>query len=66
MAFWNAPTDQADHRQLAIQAAHSMNEALDKFNLKYDELIAQRSSWEAMDLIFFYLSRSSIVSFIKT
>ena len=33
MAFWNAPTDQADHRQLAIQAAHSMNEALDKFNL---------------------------------
>ena len=34
MAFWNAPTDQADHRQLAIQAAHSMNEALDEFNLK--------------------------------
>ena len=33
MAFWNAPTDQADHRQLAIQAAHSMNEALDEFNL---------------------------------
>ena len=32
MAFWNAPTDQADHRQLAIQAAHSMNEALDQFN----------------------------------
>jgi adenylate cyclase len=32
MAFWNAPTDQADHRQLAIQAAHSMNEALDEFN----------------------------------
>ena len=34
MAFWNAPTDQVDHRQLAIQAAHSMNEALDEFNLK--------------------------------
>ena len=34
MAFWNAPTDQADHRQLAIQAAHSMNEALDEFNLE--------------------------------
>ena len=33
MAFWNAPTDQADHRQLAIQAAHSMNKALDEFNL---------------------------------
>ena len=32
MAFWNAPTDQADHRQLAIKAAHSMNEALDEFN----------------------------------
>jgi adenylate cyclase len=37
MAFWNAPTDQADHRQLAIQAAHSMNEALDEFNLNTDE-----------------------------
>ena len=32
MAFWNAPTEQQDHRQLAIQAAHSMNEALDQFN----------------------------------
>ena len=32
MAFWNAPTNQQDHRQLAIQAAHSMNEALDQFN----------------------------------
>ena len=36
MAFWNAPTDQVDHRQLAIQAAHSMNEALDEFNLETD------------------------------
>ena len=36
MAFWNAPTDQADHRQLAIQAAHSMNEALDQFNDETD------------------------------
>mgnify|MGYP001345035138 FL=1 len=34
MAFWNAPTDQTEHRQLAIQAAHSMNEALDAFNLE--------------------------------
>ena len=33
MAFWNAPTDQADHRQLAIKAAHAMNQALDNFNL---------------------------------
>ena len=33
MAFWNAPTDQADHRQLAIKAAHAMNQALDEFNL---------------------------------
>jgi len=32
MAFWNAPTDQADHRQLAIKAAHAMNQALDEFN----------------------------------
>ena len=32
MAFWNAPTDQEDHRQLAIKAAHTMNEALDEFN----------------------------------
>tara|TARA_Y100001970_G_scaffold59833_1_gene76211 strand:+ start:5071 stop:7254 length:2184 start_codon:yes stop_codon:yes gene_type:complete len=36
MAFWNAPTDQEDHRQLAIQSAHSMNEALDQFNLETD------------------------------
>ena len=33
MAFWNAPTDQSNHRQLAIKAAHTMNEALDTFNL---------------------------------
>ena len=33
MAFWNAPTDQDDHRQLAIKAAHAMNQALDEFNL---------------------------------
>jgi len=32
MAFWNAPTDQGDHRQLAIKAAHAMNQALDEFN----------------------------------
>jgi len=32
MAFWNAPTDQAEHRQLAIKAAHAMNQALDEFN----------------------------------
>ena len=36
MAFWNAPTDQEDHRQLAIKAAHTMNEALDEFNLETD------------------------------
>ena len=36
MAFWNAPTDQADHRQLAIKAAHTMNEALDIFNLEVE------------------------------
>ena len=32
MAFWNAPTDQADHRQLAIESAHAMNNALSEFN----------------------------------
>ena len=37
MAFWNAPTDQADHRQLAIKAANTMNEALDAFNLEVEE-----------------------------
>ena len=36
MAFWNAPTDQENHRQLAIQAAHTMNEALDAFNLEVE------------------------------
>ncbi|MDC1421879.1 adenylate/guanylate cyclase domain-containing protein [Gammaproteobacteria bacterium] len=36
MAFWNAPTDQEDHRQLAIKAAHTMNEALDAFNLEVE------------------------------
>ena len=36
MAFWNAPTDQAEHRQLAIKAAHSMNDALDEFNLEVE------------------------------
>lgn len=32
MAFWNAPTDQENHRQLAIDSAHAMHEALSKFN----------------------------------
>ena len=32
MAFWNAPTDQSNHRELAIQAAHAMNKALSKLN----------------------------------
>ena len=36
MAFWNEPTDQAEHRQLAIKAAHSMNDALDEFNLEVE------------------------------
>ena len=37
MAFWNAPTDQANHRELAIKSAHAMNEALSKFNLELKE-----------------------------
>ena len=32
MAFWNAPTDQVDHRELAIKAAHAMNKALSQLN----------------------------------
>ncbi len=32
MAFWNAPTDQTNHRQLAIESAHAMNNALSEFN----------------------------------
>ena len=32
MAFWNAPTDQANHRQLAIESAHAMDNALSEFN----------------------------------
>ena len=32
MAFWNAPTDQADHRELAIKSAHAMNKALSALN----------------------------------
>ena len=37
MAFWNAPTDQANHRELAIKSAHAMNEALSKFNLELNK-----------------------------
>ena len=32
MAFWNAPTDQVDHRELAIKAAHAINKALSQLN----------------------------------
>ena len=32
MAFSNAPTDQLDHRELAIKAAHAMNKALSQLN----------------------------------
>mgnify|MGYP001247687408 CR=1 FL=1 len=32
MAFWNAPTEQPNHRQLAIEAAHAMNKALSALN----------------------------------
>ena len=37
MAFWNAPTDQANHRQLAIESAHAMNNALSEFNQNLEE-----------------------------
>tara|TARA_B100000214_G_C23933204_1_gene611842 strand:- start:605 stop:1438 length:834 start_codon:yes stop_codon:yes gene_type:complete len=32
MAFWNAPTDQADHRERAIEAAFNMQNALKQLN----------------------------------
>ncbi len=37
MAFWNAPSDQINHRELAIKAAHAMNKALSEFNKELDE-----------------------------
>ncbi|MBD63243.1 MAG: adenylate/guanylate cyclase domain-containing protein [Gammaproteobacteria bacterium] len=37
MAFWNAPTDQLNHRELAIKAAHSMNKALSRLNEEMED-----------------------------
>ena len=33
MAFWNAPTDQPDHRDRALQSAFAMQKALTQLNL---------------------------------
>ena len=35
MAFWNAPTDQIDHTDLALKASFDMEKALHEFNINF-------------------------------
>ena len=35
MAFWNAPTDQIDHSDLALKASFDMEKALHEFNINF-------------------------------
>ncbi len=37
MAFWNAPTDQIDHSDLALKASFDMEKALHEFNVNFKE-----------------------------
>ena len=37
MAFWNAPTDQSDHSDLALKASFDMEKALHEFNINFKE-----------------------------
>ena len=39
MAFWNAPTNQAEHRLLAVKSAFAMNKALTKLNDELGEVL---------------------------
>ena len=38
MAFWNAPIDQRDHRERAIEAAFNMQNALNDLNNKLGKI----------------------------
>ncbi|MEL0310233.1 MAG: adenylate/guanylate cyclase domain-containing protein, partial [Gammaproteobacteria bacterium] len=37
MAFWNAPTDQENHSDLALKASFDMEKALKKFNIEFQK-----------------------------
>tara|TARA_B100001248_G_scaffold15617_1_gene10420 strand:- start:10 stop:630 length:621 start_codon:yes stop_codon:yes gene_type:complete len=37
MAFWNAPTDQENHTDLALKASFDMEKALENFNIEFQK-----------------------------
>ena len=37
MAFWNAPTDQENHTDLALKASFDMEKALEEFNIEFQK-----------------------------
>ncbi len=37
MAFWNAPTDQENHTDLALKASFDMEKALEQFNIEFQK-----------------------------